>query len=73
MKRFSILGPLAVLAFSLFSVSACSGAGGGGGCGPSEQELDDQAKAGATQITTTCGPGTHLVGTVCERNTTTGH
>jgi hypothetical protein len=68
--RLSILGPAAVLAFSLISVTGCSG--GGTGCGPTEEELDEQARAGTQRVTVTCGPGTRLEGNVCVRNGGTG-
>lgn len=68
--RLSILGPAAVLAFSLISVTGCTGAGSG--CGPSEEELDEQASAGTQRVTVTCGPGTRLEGNVCVRNGGTG-
>lgn len=71
MKRFALLGPLTLLTLSLVAVTGCSG--GGGGCGgPTEEELDEQARAGTQRVTTTCGPGTHLEGTVCVRNGGTG-
>lgn len=71
MKRFALLGPLTVLTLSLVAVTGCSG-GSGSGCGPSEEELDEQARSGTQRVTTTCGPGTHLEGNVCVRNGGTG-
>jgi hypothetical protein len=64
--KLSILGPAAVLAVSLIAVTGCSGAGSG--CGPSEEELDEQARSGTQRVTVTCGPGTRLEGNVCVRN-----
>lgn len=71
MKKLSILGPIAVLAFTLIGVTGCSSGGSQGCGGPSESELDQQAQGATNRPTTTCGPGTHLEGTVCQRNVTT--
>ncbi len=68
MKRFSVLIPAFVLGMSLFGAVACSG--GGSGCGPTEEELDEQATSATQRITTTCGPGTRLEGNTCVRNVT---
>lgn len=70
MKRISLIGLGLLLAASCLGAAAC-GQGGQGCGGPTEQELDEQARSKTQQITTTCGPGTHLEGTVCVRNTQT--
>lgn len=67
MKRITTtLIPALIVGASLFGAAACGGSGSG--CGPTEEELDEQAKSKTQQVTTTCGPGTHLEGTVCVRN-----
>lgn len=72
MKRLALLGPLTVLTLSLAAVTGCGGSGGGSGCGPSEEELDEQARSGTQRVTTTCGPGTRLEGNVCVRTGSSG-
>ncbi|MDX6771122.1 MAG: hypothetical protein SF051_16450 [Elusimicrobiota bacterium] len=67
MKSLSTVVGAFVLAMSVFGAVACSG--GGSGCGPTEEELNEQAESSTNQITTTCGPGTRLEGNTCVRNT----
>jgi hypothetical protein len=68
MKRISASIAIGVLGMSLFGAAACSGAGGSG-CGPTEEELDAQATSATQTNRVTCGPGTHLDGNTCVRNT----
>lgn len=68
MKRISALVSTFVFGAALFGASACS-MGAGSGCGPTEAELDEQATNVTNRTVVTCGPGTHLEGNTCVRNT----
>lgn len=61
----------AVTFAAALGAAACQDAGASGCGGPTEAELDELAKATTNPVTTTCGPGTKLVGNVCEKVTTT--
>lgn len=57
-----------VFSMALFGATACGSGGSGCGGGETEESLDQQTQSATQQVTTTCGPGTHLEGSTCVRN-----